>query len=77
MTCDKCQFWNDIESPHEYPIGYKKKGKIGLCTEPVYVEDMGSDAEQPEMGLFDHDGMSAALFTTHNFGCIAFKERNK
>lgn len=77
MRCDRCQFWSDVELPNEYPAGYKKKGKIGLCVKPVYVEDMDSDAKQSEMGLFDQDGMSAALYTTHNFGCVAFKERNK
>lgn len=75
MRCKECKYWTDAEVDNEYPKGYKKIGRIGMCCRPVPADELSSKETELKcnMGLFDFDDMSAALYTTFDFGCVLFE----
>lgn len=72
--CKECKFWYDREAEDEYPAGYIITEYIGRCNAPADVEG-ASWSDTCEMFLFDFDGVSAGLYTTHDFCCKKFKPK--
>ncbi len=72
QECRLCRHWRDQEYQDECPKGCIVEGHIGLCGAPRDIDDAAA-TDTHEMFLYDFDGMSAALYTTHDFCCNKFE----
>jgi len=74
-TCKICKHWRDQKHQHEYPDGYIiEEGHVGRCEAPKDADDL-TITDSGKMSLWNFDGMSAVLYTTHDFYCGMFESR--